>query len=135
MESAPQLPSVLLVDDDASVRRALKMLMHSIGWQSVEAPGAKEALSCLADRSYNLVIIDINMPGMNGIELCRSIHLDRESIPPVCIILSGMVDAKTREEALQAGAKSVLTKPVGRQEIIDEFKKQGLHVSGAGIVI
>ena len=126
MESASKSPTALLVDDDAAVRCALQMLMTSIGWQAVEASCTKEALACLADRSYDLVIIDINMPGISGIELCRTIHLNRESTPPVCIILSGLVDSKIREEAHLAGAKGVMIKPIGRQEMIDEFKRHGL---------
>ena len=126
MKSAPQPPLALLVDDDASVRRALKMLMNSIGWQSAEASEAREALGYLADQTFDLVIIDINMPGMNGIELCRLINLDPKGTPPVCIIVSGLVHAKIREEARLAGAKAVLTKPFGRDEMISEFKKQGL---------
>jgi len=126
MEAASSSPLVLLVDDDAAVRRALKMLLASIGWQTVEAANAQEALGCLTDRFYDLVIVDINMPGMNGIELCRLIHKNDNIAVPICLVLSGLVDDKVRKEACLAGATSVLTKPLGRQDLIDEFKKHGL---------
>ena len=126
METVPLLSNALLVDDDASVRFALKMLMDSIGWQSTEAVDAQAALDCLKTQSYRLLIADINMPGMNGIELCRSICQSGAPNMPVCIILSGLVNDKIREEARIAGAVAVLVKPMGRQDMIDEFKKHGL---------
>jgi CheY-like chemotaxis protein len=126
MESATPSPVALLVDDNDSVRRALKMLMKSIGWQAMEAADGKSALSLLEDHTYDLVIVDINMPKMNGIELCRLIHSEGSTAAPPCIVFSGLVDAKIRAEACSAGALAVMTKPMGRQELIEEFKKHGL---------
>jgi CheY-like chemotaxis protein len=125
MESALPSPVALLVDDDESVRRALKMLMKSIGWQAMEAADAQSALGLLENHTYDLVIVDINMPKMNGIELCRLIQSKGMTAAPPCIVFSGLVDAKIRKEACSAGALGVMTKPIGRQELIEEFKKHG----------
>ena len=83
-------------------------------------------LEQLQKHHYDLAIIDINMPGTNGIELCRSICANADSPAPLVIILSGYVDLAYRQEALAAGAKAVLEKPLGRDGFIEAFKQLGL---------
>jgi len=126
MSFSPCSHCALLVDDDAGVLLALKMLMKSMGWEYVGASNAKVALERLGERSYGVAIIDINMPGASGIELCRLIHLNDNKPVPVVLMLSGLVDPKVCEEARMAGATAVLSKPIGRQEMIDEFRRHGL---------
>jgi CheY-like chemotaxis protein len=126
MSSSGDRPCVLLVDDDSAVRRALYLLVDSLGWDAIEAGDASQALKCLQERPYDLAIIDIKMPDTNGIELCRLIHLNTAHPVPVVIILSGYVDSTHREAALTAGAAAILEKPIGRDELREAMRKHGL---------
>jgi CheY-like chemotaxis protein len=126
MNAPTQRPRVLLVDDDTMVRFALRMLMDSLGWDHTEAASARAALERIQEGSYPFAIIDINMPETNGIELCHLMHANGQRPVPCIFMLSGAIDTRFRDAALKAGATSVLAKPIGRQELIDEMKKHGL---------
>lgn len=126
MSASCKRPCVLLVDDNMAVRKAINLLVTSLGWHATEAAHANDAIEQLQKRHYDLAIIDINMPGTNGIELCRSICANATSPAPMVIILSGYVDSTYHQAALAAGAKEVLEKPLGRDGFIEAFKKLGL---------
>ena len=127
MSSPGKRPRVLLVDDNAAVRKTIHLLVTSLGWDVMEASRAKEALEILDKTHFDLAIIDIQMPGICGIELCRAIRREVTPSSPEVIILSGFVDYKTRKEAMEAGAKIILEKPIGRDGMLAAFKKCGLH--------
>jgi len=117
--------SVLVVDDNEAVSLALTLLLGSIGWDAEEASSASQALAKLKEHRYKLAFIDIRMPDIDGIELCRLIHEQAGDDAPTVIILSGYIDAPHHAAALTAGARAILEKPIGRTELIDFFEKQG----------
>jgi two-component system KDP operon response regulator KdpE len=65
---------ILIVDDELSIRRALHTTLHHLGFDTVEAARGEEALSLLRTNIFDAVLLDINMPGMSGIDACRSMR-------------------------------------------------------------
>src|SRR5580658_8006870 len=70
----PSSGSILIVDDDASVRRALHITLQTLGFGTAEAPGGEEALMLARAGAYDVVLLDINLPGLDGFETCRQLR-------------------------------------------------------------
>jgi two-component system NtrC family response regulator len=100
---------VLVVDDEELYRRSLGRILSRVGHQVSEARDAAEALSLLAQGGLDLVVADVRMPGLNGLELVRQIHEIDPDLP--CIVVTGFGSAESSIEALRAGAFWYLEKP------------------------
>jgi len=106
---------ILVVDDDLVVRDALSKWLSREGYRVQSAAGASQALEALQRNQYGLALIDIQMPGMSGIELQG---LLRELCPHLAvIILTGYPSEPTAAQALSLGASAYLTKPVDLDEL------------------
>jgi len=110
MVSDLHVPRVFVVDDDASVRKALGRLIRSAGYEVEMFSGAAEYLARSAPERPACLVVDIRMPGMSGLELQQAIDGTRMSLPVVFI--TGHGDDAIREQTLAAGAVDVLYKPV-----------------------
>src|ERR1044071_2284763 len=99
---------VLVVDDEPQITRVLKTVLSSQGYQVRTAAGGKPARSSLNEWHPDLVITDLYMPRMNGVELCRRIRA--VSAVPI-IVLSVKGEERTKVEALDSGADDSVTKP------------------------
>jgi two-component system KDP operon response regulator KdpE len=106
---SPLQSRVLLVDDEPSVRRALHATLSTLGFDIEEASGGEQALSFVRTERYDAVLLDINMPGMGGIEACRAIRRLFPRLPIVMLTVRDNEDDKI--EALDAGADDYVTKP------------------------
>ena len=107
--------SILIVDDDASVRRALRTTLQSLGFSTSEASGGEQALALLCTTPFDVVLLDINMPGMDGHETCR--HL-RRLVPRIGILMLTVRDSEEdKVNALEAGADDYITKPFHIREL------------------
>jgi two-component system KDP operon response regulator KdpE len=106
---------VLIVDDEISIRRALHNTLQGMGFDVEDAPTGEAALQLVRDAAYDVVLLDINMPGIGGIRACREI---RASLPRLGIL---MLTVRDREEdkvaALDAGADDYITKPFNIREL------------------
>ncbi len=105
---------ILIVDDDGLIRALLRQMLIKCGFTDLhEAADGFQALSMLAENRFGLVILDLNMPGMDGLEVCRRIAKD---FPAVSVILmsGSMVDGKA---FTRAGAAGCLDKPVTVPEL------------------
>jgi DNA-binding NtrC family response regulator len=100
---------ILVVDDEEMFRRALGRILARVGHQVSEARDAAEALSLLSHGGLDLVVADVRMPGLNGLELVRQIHEIDPDLP--CIVITGFGNAESSVEALRAGAFWYLEKP------------------------
>jgi putative two-component system response regulator len=110
-------PTILVVEDDARVRNVLSEHLTSLGYGIVKAASAEEALHKLESTTPDLVLTDVHMGGMNGIELCARLKRDaRFQLTPV-IILTGQSDLKARVAGLAAGADDFFAKPFNLLEI------------------
>ena len=119
-------PDAILVDDNPQVLLALGMLLDVMGWNTSKTGHSEEALIQLKERDFEVAIIDLRMPDINGLELCRLIHGLKKKKPPVVFLHSGYVDAKYQAEVESLGIRAILQKPIGLSEMKDIFKKFGL---------
>lgn len=106
---------VLLVDDDPQIRRMMRITLVAKGFEVNDARTGEEALKRIHGMKYDLVILDINMPGMNGFRACREI---RASSDVVIIILTVRDAEKDKIEALEAGADDYVIKPFSMPELL-----------------
>jgi two-component system KDP operon response regulator KdpE len=106
---------ILIVDDEMSIRRALHTTLRNLGFRTVEAARGEEALSLVNSNPFDAILLDINMPGMNGVDTCRSI---RRLFPRVPILMLTVRDSEDdKVEALDAGADDYITKPFQLREL------------------
>ena len=102
--------SILVVDDDSSVRRVLQMQLSEAGYEVRLASGGKEALRILAEAAPKLVISDLKMPDIDGLEMLRSIK--EEEIPSTVILVTAFGSIETAVQAMRMGAYDYVTKPI-----------------------
>ena len=113
--SADKDLSLLIIDDEELIRKLLSAYL-SDRYRCVSAASADEALARLAERSFNLALTDIDMPGTNGIQLCQKIQ---QSFPEtVVVMVSGMTDIKYAIEAMRNGAFDYVAKPFDLQQVL-----------------
>lgn len=106
---------ILVVDDDTSVRRALHTTLETLGFSTTEASGGEEALMLVHTASFDVVLLDINMPGLDGLETCRQL---RRLLPRVAILMLTVRDSEDdKVQALEAGADDYVTKPFHIREL------------------
>ena len=105
---------ILVVDDDPQIRRVLKVTLTGQGFEVDDAKNGDEALERLRESRIDLVLLDINMPGMSGLDVCRAMRATSE----VAIIMLTVRDAEADTvEALDAGADDYVTKPFKPSEL------------------
>src|SRR5438094_3741331 len=110
---------ILIVDDDPQIRRVLRMALVAQGYEILDARNGEEALEKLRDEKTDLIILDVNMPGMSGLETCRSIR----STSDIRIIMLTVRDSEIdKVEALDAGADDYMTKPFGSPELLARIR-------------
>jgi two-component system, OmpR family, KDP operon response regulator KdpE len=123
-----QKSRVLVVDDEPQILRVLRRSLERHGFEVVTAAEAATALQILRSMSIQLVITDLRMPDMTGVELCREIR--RTSAIPL-IIISVKGEEETKVEALDAGADDYVTKPFGMQELMARVRALSRRASPA----
>jgi two-component system KDP operon response regulator KdpE len=101
--------TVLIVDDERSIRISLRTILSSIGFTIIEAGRGEEALALVRTAQFDAVLLDINMPGMGGIEVCRVMRKSSPSLPIVMLTVQGNEERKVA--AFEAGADDYITKP------------------------
>src|SRR5713226_2571878 len=107
---------IAIVDDDQSFREALENLLRLIGFRTAIFASARNFLDSPQLPNVSCAILDVSMPGMDGLELQR--HLVATDPIPI-IFITDLRDAKSREQALRGGAISFLNKPVSEETLID----------------
>ena len=106
----------LVVDDERTLRSVLRTCLTARNFSVEEANSAEEALKLLSDRQFDIVLLDINMPGMGGLEACRQI---REQASGIGIVMATVRDAEAdMVRALEAGADDYVTKPFRFGELV-----------------
>ncbi len=109
---------ILVVDDDEMVLIALEELLRSRGYEIGTASGGKEALEAIEKGAFDLVILDLVMPGMDGYEVCKRIrNHDRYREVPV-VMLTALTGEEDRKKGEDAGANLFLPKPISPQRLI-----------------
>ncbi len=108
--------SVLVVDDDESLRRVTQVQLEQAGYQVTTAPSGSDALRMMETSQFHLVITDLRMPGMSGLELLTRIRSQFPETAVVMFTAFGSVDSAV--EAMRAGAYDYITKPVHPEQLI-----------------
>src|SRR5437867_12880548 len=100
---------VLVVDDESSIRSSLRMILQHAGYQVLEAASGQEGLDRIASDDPDVVILDIKMPGMDGLEVLEKLHQQSHGVP--VIVVSGHGDIDTAVRATKLGAFNFMEKP------------------------
>ncbi|MFA6188455.1 MAG: response regulator transcription factor [Sulfuricurvum sp.] len=109
------IPRILIVDDDPSIRRLLAMTLAFAGFMTETASTAKEGLKKGADEHFHLILLDLGLPDMSGIEFLESYREDEQT--PI-IVVSAIHNESDKIAALNAGADDYVTKPFNTDELI-----------------
>ncbi len=112
--------SILIVDDDDTIRYLMKEFMETVGYQAETAAEAQEALRLLEERIFEVVVTDIMMPGMDGLELTEVI---KERFDTEVIVMTGYSGDYSYEEAVDKGASDFVFKPVRFEELLLRIKR------------
>jgi two-component system KDP operon response regulator KdpE len=112
----PKVFSVLVVDDEPSLRKVIRASLAASGFAVEEAGTGKDAVAAIKLRPYDIVLLDVNMPGISGVEACRQI---RALAPRTGIVMVTVRDAEEdKVRALEAGADDYVTKPFRFRELV-----------------
>ena len=107
--------SVLVVDDEHMIRRLLRSVLEADEFEVLEAPGGEAALELATATHPAVVVLDILMPGLDGVEVCRRLDHDEAKV----IVLTARDDPRLERECRKAGADAFLTKPFSSNELLD----------------
>ena len=121
---ATKSPVVLIVDDDAATRDLVTDLLASEGYMAQAAVTGQSALTCLRNGPVDLILIDLMLPDMSGLELCQQVRARQESRVPI-ILYSAASGVCWKENSLLAGADDYLAKPF---EIGQLLERVGSHL-------
>ena len=114
-------PVVFVVDDDPSVRRSLELLIESAGWHAETFAFAQEFLSCPRVAAPNCLVLDVNLPDLDGLELQKRVIAERSDMP--IIFISGHGDVPMTVRAMKAGAMEFFTKPLGSEALLNAISQ------------
>ncbi|GCB48456.1 phosphate regulon transcriptional regulatory protein phoB [Streptomyces sp. NL15-2K] len=107
---------MLVVDDDAAIRRSLERGLRLNGFSVVLADSGRAALDAVRDGSPDVVVLDVSMPGLSGIDVCRTLRGSDNEVP--VLMLSALDEVCDRVAGLQAGGDDYLIKPFALQELV-----------------
>lgn len=120
--SGERSPVFLVVDDSAVIRKLIMTALRPLNPVFREASSGLEALEQIMLRKYDLIMLDLNMPDMHGLEFLRFVRNHRmfQEIP--IIVITTQTDEQVRSEVLAAGANVYITKPFAPQAVLDHVK-------------
>ena len=113
---------ILVVDDQPQIRRVMRTTLVANGYEMDEARSGEQALEKLRSGHYDLVLLDMNMPGMGGLEVCRAIRDARPGPDLAVIMLTIRSGERDKVEALDAGADDYVTKPYSTPELLARIR-------------
>jgi two-component system KDP operon response regulator KdpE len=131
MNSGP----ILVVDDEPQIRRVMRTTLIAEGYEVADARSGEDALERLRTEHYDLVLLDINLPGISGVETCRQIRATSDVAVIMMSVRNGQQD---KVAALDAGANDYVTKPFGMPEMLARVRaalRKTIPPSGFGATI
>ncbi len=123
-------PIVFVVDDDISVRESLESLIRCEGWRPEAFPSADEFLAHPPADTPSCLVLDLTLPGLNGLELQECLAGDRSEMP--IIFISGYGDVPKTVRAMKAGAVEFLTKPFRASDLLNAIR-EAIEISQAAL--
>jgi FixJ family two-component response regulator len=115
------VPIVFVVDDDVSVRESLELLIRCEGWEPQTFASALEFLSRPRALVPSCLVLDISLPGLNGLDLQKQVAVERPDIP--IIFITGYGDVPKTVQAMKAGAVEFLTKPFAEEVLLSAIRQ------------
>ena len=113
------MPSVLIVDDDPSIRKLVATTLEDVGgFELVEAADGDEALELAREDAPAIVLLDIDMPGIDGFEACRRLRAEPQTADATVVMLTAAADEEAERAAEEAGADLFITKPFSPLELL-----------------
>jgi FixJ family two-component response regulator len=116
----PATPIVFVVDDDISVRESLELLIRSEGWEPETFASAQEFLARPRSLVPSCLVLDVSLPGLNGLELQKRVAIERTDVP--IIFITGFGDVPMTVQAMKAGAVEFLTKPFSDDVLLSAIR-------------
>ncbi|MCP4472823.1 MAG: response regulator [Gammaproteobacteria bacterium] len=115
--------TILIVDDSSSVRTVVKAALMGAGYSVIEGVDGKDGISKLSGQKIHLIISDVNMPNMNGIEMVKEIkQMPDYKFTPICMLTTESEESKMAE-GKAAGAKAWIVKPFQPPKLLDAVSK------------
>lgn len=114
--------TVLVVDDEIGALTLIGIMLERGGFSVLKAKDGKSALGVLEDNQPNLIILDVMMPGMSGIELCSRIRQRPQTEATPVLILSAKNDADSIMSGMEAGANDYLPKPILHHDLVTKVR-------------
>jgi DNA-binding response OmpR family regulator len=114
--------TLLVVDDNKGVLEFLVLLLSKYGYKTIGVPSAMECIDIVRQRNVDLIISDIMMPEMNGLELCQELQKLAPQTP--IILLTARDDMATRAAAMDLGVSEFVTKPVNNSDLLTRVRTQ-----------
>jgi two-component system KDP operon response regulator KdpE len=119
---------ILVIDDEPQIVRALRVSLSSHGYEVLTAANGEEALDLAATTPPDVVILDLGLPGLDGLEVCRTL---REWSPAPILVLSARAEERQKVAALDLGADDYITKPFGMDELLARLRAALRRSGGA----
>src|ERR1700684_3414853 len=116
------MPTILIVEDEAKMRRLLELNLGEDGFGTLSAEDAETGLKLLRENTVDLVVTDLKLPGMNGLEFLHSVKHQNAALPVVVMTAFGTVE--TAVEAMKAGASDYVLKPFSLSEMRMVIRKE-----------
>ncbi|MCA9931246.1 MAG: response regulator [Anaerolineales bacterium] len=114
--------SVLIVDDEPMTLGLLRMMLEPVGFSVTGVEGGIEALACVSRQRPDVMILDVMMPDLDGIAVCKTLRSQPETANLPIVMLSGKTHLNAEEEGLAAGANKYLFKPMSRTDLINSLR-------------
>jgi DNA-binding response OmpR family regulator len=122
----PDIPSartvILVVDDDPAIRRLLKRLLEQAGYSVEVAADGTSGLARIDAGGIDLVLLDLELPDLNGLEVCRQVRARQRAVYLPIIMITGRTSEEDRNAAFAAGVDDYVTKPVRRAHLLDRVQ-------------
>ncbi len=122
IDQSPARGRILVVDDDLSVCESIAALLDSTGYETETATSGEAALASVRESAPAAILLDVNMPGLSGYEVCRTIRQDLELAVPVLFVSGHRTEPLDRVAGLLIGADDYLTKPVAPDELLARLR-------------
>lgn len=121
--SIPNKRQVLIVDDEPAVRRTVRGVLESSGYECAESENGASALAWLEENSVDVIIVDYHMPIINGLTLLERVTHVMNGKAPRVILLSGVLEDQHKQKAMSLGAHAVVDKPCNFRELVEKVNE------------
>ncbi len=115
-------PVILTIDDEHDITEMIAMMLQSEGFRVMEANSVFEGMKALAEAKPAAILLDVMMPGVDGMQFCRTLRENDATADIPIIFVTALASASDRETALSAGAAGYLPKPFSTEQLLGELK-------------